>query len=310
MIKIIMCTYNGAAYIEEQLESIKDNSIKGWELYISDDHSTDCTLKIVREFQSKISQPIHIIDNNERQGAALNFLNMARYVGNTMSEDEYIMFCDQDDVWDRDKIEVTCKEMDRLVHEYGKNIPLLVCSDVRVVSEKLELISSSFHRMNHYNINKMDFSHLMMENKVQGCTTMINKALVDMMDQLPVNVIMHDGWCGFIASVFGKISYIDKTTMMYRQHTNNFSGSVDFWDDIKGKLGKLSEQKQIVFHTTGQIGEFIEIYKKKLDAYSLTMAEAFATLEKQGFWMKRYNIIKYRMWKSGVLRNIGLMLLI
>lgn len=311
MIKIVMCTYNGAEYIKEQLESINNSTVKEWELYVFDDHSTDNTLDLVREFKSKQEQQIHILYNNAEHGVASNFLNAASFVGKTMTQDDYLMFCDQDDIWDKDKIEVTLKEMSNLVQKYGKGIPLLVCGDVRVVNEKLELISSSFHKMNHYNIKTMDFPHLMMENKVQGCTTMINKTLVDMMVQLPKHARMHDGWCGFIASVFGKISYIDKTTMMYRQHSKNVSGSLDFWDDIRGKFGNLSKQKHIVFATTQQVREFIEIYKDRgLDSLALAQAQAFATLEEQGFWKRRYNIIKYHMWKSGILRNIGLMLLI
>lgn len=311
MVKIVMCTYNGAEYIEEQLKSINNNSLTDWELFIADDNSTDDTLSIVRKFKSKQEQPVHIVSNNKRMGVALNFLNMACQVGREMAEEDYLMFCDQDDVWDDDKIEITCREMERLTQCYGSKIPLLVCGDVRVVNENLELIASSFHRMNHYNIKKLDLPHLMMENKIQGCTTMINKTLIDMMVQLPRKVCMHDGWCGFIAAVFGRISYLDKTTMMYRQHNKNISGSVCFWDDVKSKFGKLSQQKQIVFNTTPQIREFIDIYKDRgIDPYTLLMAEAFASLEEQGFWMKRYNIIRFGMWKSGVLRNLGLMLLI
>lgn len=311
MIKIIMGTYNGAKYIRDQLDSIRNNSIVNWELYISDDHSTDATLDIVEEFAKEQKQKVHIFINDAEHGVASNFLHATYKVGCSMSEDDYIMFCDQDDIWDNDKIEVTYSEMISLTEKYGCKTPLLVCSDVRVVNERLELIADSFHRMNHYNIKTMDFSHLLMENKVQGCTTMINKALVDQMQYIPRNAYMHDGWCGFIAAVFGKISYIDRPTMLYRQHANNVAGSIDLWQDVKGKLGCLSRQKEIVFRTKGQVKEFIEIYGKNgLDSINYAKAEAFATLEEQNFFWRRYSIIRYGLWKSGVLRNLGLMVLI
>lgn len=310
MIYIIMCTYNGEKYIEEQLDSIANNSISDWMLFVKDDCSTDSTLEKVRIFEQRFPERVRIIKNPKQQGAAFNFLSMTYEIGKLISDDDFVMLCDQDDVWNVNKIEITLQKMREVTTEYGNSIPLLVCSDVEVVDENLKVIAKSFKDMNHYNAKKIDFSHLMMENKVQGCTTMINKAFISKLKQLPKHVCMHDGWMGLIASAMGKIAYIEQTTMRYRQHSKNVMGSTDFWQDVKQKFSCLSEQKEIVFSSSQQVKEFLLIYEKELDQYCLHAAKACATLEEQNFFMKRFHIIKYHMWKSGILRNIGLMLLI
>lgn len=310
MIYIIMCTYNGEKYISEQLESIKENTMKDWELYIIDDQSTDNTLQIVKTFKNRYSNKVHIEINEERRGSVQNFLKAIWKVGRQMTDNDFLMLCDQDDVWNTDKIRKTLDGMYELIYNYGNSIPLLVCTDVTVVDAKMNIINESFRKMNHYGIKKLDFSHLMMENKVQGCTTMMNKCMALMVHRLPTKATMHDGWLALIAAGFGRIKYIDRPTMRYRQHDNNVQGSIEFKEDVKKKFFNLGRQRQIVMDTTSQIKEFLEIYEDEISDSIKEMAKAFATLPQQNFIQKRYNIIKYHMWKSGILRNIGLIVLI
>ena len=98
--------------------------------------------------------------------------------------------------------------------------------------------------------------------------------------------------------------------MKYRQHADNVKGSVEYKADVKSKFSNLGAQRQIVMNTTGQIAEFLELYGQNLPQKIQKAAKAFATLPQQNFFLRRYNIIKYHMWKSGALRNIGLMVLI
>lgn len=227
-----------------------------------------------------------------------------------MKDNDFIMLCDQDDIWNPNKIQKTKNGMNELISVYGNNMPLLVCTDVTVVDDRMNTINDSFRRMNHYSIKRLDFSHLIMENKVQGCTTMINKSMALMLSRMPDRVVMHDGWMAFVASAFGKIKYIDEPTMKYRQHGSNVQGSLGYKEDLKSKFANLGGQRQIVMNTTGQIAEFIEIYGQKLPQSILAAAKAFATLRQQNFFVRRYHLIKYHMWKSGILRNIGLLVLI
>ena len=310
MIYIIMCTYNGEKYIDDQLESIERNTVCDWNLYIIDDLSSDSTVCKAERFREKNSLRVKIKVNRRRMGAVHNFLNAIWEVGQHMTNEDVIMLCDQDDVWYSDKIKKTMDSMAQLRDIYGNNIPLLVCTDVSVVNESKEIINKSFRKMNNYNIQKLDLCYLMMENKVQGCTIMINKEVAVLLNEIPTKVRMHDGWLALIVSAFGRIKYIDEPTMMYRQHATNVQGSIEYKDDIKNKFSNLGKQRQIVMDTTDQIKEFIEIYGDRLSDRRKREAQAFASLSQQNFIMRRYNIIRYHMWKSGLLRNIGLMILI
>ena len=310
MIHIVMCTYNGEKYIQEQVQSIIDNSVQDWNIIVSDDQSTDNTIRIIERFQNTYYGKIHLSVNKTKKGAIDNFLSSIYTIGLRMNHDDFIMLCDQDDVWNTDKICRTLEGMKEQIEIYGNDAPLLICTDVSVVDDQMDIIHGSFRKMNHYNINNLDFSHLMMENKVQGCTVMMNKSLAVMLDRLPHHASMHDGWLALIAAAFGRIKYIDEPTMMYRQHAANVQGSVEYKDDIKNKFSNLRGQRQIVMDTTAQIREFIEIYGDRLSDKRKKEAQAFASLPQQNFVMRRYHIIRYHMWKSGVLRNIGLMILI
>ncbi|MDE7476969.1 MAG: glycosyltransferase family 2 protein [Lachnospiraceae bacterium] len=310
MVKIIMCTYNGAKYIREQLQSIADNSEDNWNIFISDDQSTDTTIKIVEEYQKKYPGKIVYKINSEKQGVIANFLNSIYEVGSQMTDQDFIMLCDQDDIWKADKIKKTLKSMKELVRIHGNSIPLLVCTDATVVDDEMNVINESFRNMNHYHIKKLDLPHLMMENKVQGCTTMVNKSMAMMLDRLPQKATMHDSWLALIAAVFGKLKYIDEPTMKYRQHNDNIQGSIEYKDDVKNKFSNLGGQRQIVMNTTPQAAEFLEMYGDKMPDQVKAVVKAFATLSQQSFFVRRYHIIKYHMWKSGILRNIGLMVLI
>ncbi len=310
MVNIIMCTYNGGKYIEEQLQSIVDNTENDWKIFVFDDQSTDNTLEIIYQFEKIYPDKITVNINNIRKGAIVNFLSSIYDIGLKMKDNDFIMLCDQDDIWNPNKIQKTKNGMNELISVYGNNMPLLVCTDVTVVDDRMNTINDSFRRMNHYSIKRLDFSHLIMENKVQGCTTMINKSMALMLSRMPDRVVMHDGWMAFVASAFGKIKYIDEPTMKYRQHGSNVQGSLGYKEDLKSKFANLGGQRQIVMNTTGQIAEFIEIYGQKLPQSILAAAKAFATLRQQNFFVRRYHLIKYHMWKSGILRNIGLLVLI
>jgi Glycosyltransferases involved in cell wall biogenesis len=310
MIYIVMCTFNGEKYIREQLQSIVDNTIENWNIIILDDQSDDNTVEIIKAYQKKYPDKIFFKVNQVKKGAIINFLNGIYEVGLHITKDDYIMLCDQDDVWNSDKIEKTMNGMNELVSAYGNHIPLLVCTDVSVVDDALNIVNGSFRRMNHYWVSKLDFPHLMMENKVQGCTTMLNKSMAEMLDKFPQRATMHDGWLALIASAFGEIKYIDEPTMKYRQHSNNVQGSIGYKNDVKNKLLNLGGQRKIVMDTTPQIKEFLEIYKDRLPEHIKRMATAFSSLPQQNFFVRRYNIIRYHMWKSGIIRNIGLMVLV
>lgn len=311
MIYIIMCTYNGEKYIKEQIDSILNNSITDWQLYISDDGSTDSTYALASKYAKDCPQKIILSTHIGTADPSMHFLEKIRDISMIMHDDDYIMLCDQDDIWYKNKIELTLKHMSNQIVRYGNRIPLLVCTDVEVVNEKKEQLSESFRRMIHYSIKKLDAAHLLMEHKAQGCTIMINKVLADKVRELPVVETKHDMWLEMLAVTMGKVDYVDEPTMAYRRHAEQYTaGEMRFWKMVLEQLKHMKDQKYMVYGLAPQTQEFMRIYGGELEYNCKELMEKFATLEQQGFWQKRFNIIKYHMWKTGVIRNIGMMILL
>src|SRR5205085_8699781 len=104
LITILLATYNGEKYIDEQLQSLLNQTYTNWHLIIRDDNSTDGTPAILASYQQQYPEKITIMPNKGANlGSVLNFNALLTFAHNA----HYIMFCDQDDQWLPDKIEVT-----------------------------------------------------------------------------------------------------------------------------------------------------------------------------------------------------------
>ena len=124
-IAILMATYNGEKYLGEQIDSLLAQTYKDWHLYIHDDGSTDNTNAILQEYAQKHSN-IHVLEYESQRGAMRNFLSLLQRV-----EADYYMFCDQDDVWLKEKVELSFEEMKRQEAAcQGK--PIIVYTDLYV----------------------------------------------------------------------------------------------------------------------------------------------------------------------------------
>lgn len=126
---ILMATYNGAEYIRTQIDSIIGQTFQNWTLIIRDDGSTDSTIGIIDEYISRDAR-IHLqINQTGKRGAHQNFWELVQ----TAKEDrlfDYYFFCDQDDVWEADKIEV----MIRYETEHAQaQHPTLTYSDMSII---------------------------------------------------------------------------------------------------------------------------------------------------------------------------------
>ena len=101
MISVVMATFNGGKYLQEQLKSILEQSLEPDEIIICDDCSTDNTADVIRSMKKMSKIPIHFWNNKEHLGYGQNF----RQAINRASGD-IIFLCDQDDVWVKNKIEL------------------------------------------------------------------------------------------------------------------------------------------------------------------------------------------------------------
>ncbi len=210
-VDIVMATYNGAKYIKPQILSILAQTHSEWKLIIHDDGSSDKTVVIIKELQ-KLDDRITLIEDEEKFGnPGTNFLHTLKFV-----TAPFIMFCDQDDIWFESKIEL---HLNRI---RDKKIPYAVYSNGYTYNGKT-ITSQNF--INFHRTNLRD--SLFLNGGIHGCCVMFNKALLDIFNNnLPPYVFMHDHFITIAAVTFGKMEYIDKALMLYRQHDRNVTGNV------------------------------------------------------------------------------------
>jgi glycosyltransferase involved in cell wall biosynthesis len=302
-IGIIMATYNGEKYLREQIESILSNTYTEWHLSIYDDGSIDQTFSIIKEYEEKYPGKITGYKNKENLGVKHNFLNAIK-----KEEYDYIMFCDQDDVWLSDKIEITYQKM---LDVENKNpfIPITIFTDATLVDEKLNVLYDSYFRTSNLDVKKVDLSHILMENKLIGCTVMINKEVIQQL-KIPTSPRMHDWWIAIITSSFGKIEFLDRPTILYRQHAANVIGGQDKISYIKNRISTLKKQKEVLKLTQDQAMQFYDLYKDQLSDKNRYLIKQFAELNKRNWFMRRYIILKDGYLKTGMVRNIGVLFII
>lgn len=220
-IAILLATYNGEKFLKEQLDSLVNQTNTDFTCYIHDDGSKDKTVDVINKYCKEFPYIFRKLDYvNQNKSAKDNFLSMLKIVN-----EEYIMFCDQDDLWIKDKVSVTYNKMCEI--EKDRNIPTCIFTDMKVVNENLKLISESYLKMMNKNPKKLDFKSILLNNVVAGCTSMINRSAADLCNNYSneKNILMHDWWFALITSLCGKICYLDEKTILYRQHDNNVVGA-------------------------------------------------------------------------------------
>ncbi len=220
-IDILLATYNGQAYLREQIDSILAQSNQDWQLLIRDDVSDDNTLSIIKDYVAKYSDKVKLIeDNSGHLGASLNF---QRLLENSIAE--YIMFSDQDDVWLPNKIEVTLNLM-KTTEKECPNKPILVHTDSRVVDSQLKTIAKSTWRYQRTPPEAgNDLNKVMLQNVATGCTIMINRKAKEVSLPIPKEAVMHDWWIVINVATHGKIAHVPDQLVLYRQHSNNAVGA-------------------------------------------------------------------------------------
>lgn len=307
MIDILMATYNGEKYLQHQLDSILHQSNQDWRLIIRDDCSTDNTVELIKEYQLLRPEQIQLIQAEQPSGSAQNnFFQLLQY-----STANYVMFADQDDVWLRQKVEATLDEMGQMEQQYGKDIPLLVHTDLAVVDENLRVLNHSLFDMHNMDYRRNKLNNILVQNIVTGCTVMVNRSLLNMITKTPEYAVMHDMWFALIAAAFGKIGFIDKTTMLYRQHGRNVKGARNM-KTISYTLKKMRQMNEIhagLVNQYRQAEEFLKLYDVSLSKEQKVILKDYASLKNSDVFRKTRVLTRHDLYKKGFIRKAGQILL-
>lgn len=309
---ICMATYNGEKYLSEQLDSILNQNNKNWKLFVRDDGSTDDTLKILNRYKEAFpTQIILIKEGNSTGSAESNFLKILEYLKNESFS--YYMFSDQDDFWHDDKIDVMLNKITAMEQQRDDSTPLLVHSDLRVVDEKLFVLSNSFIKYRALNPQIVDLNRLLIQNNITGCTMIWNKSLYDMLDFDNTKYIaMHDWWLTLVASAFGSIGYLDQSTIDYRQHGNNVVGAtnVNSIAFIINRLLKTNRVKQTLNLSFNQAEAFLNVYGDILPSEEKKIVEKFVMIKDLNKFNKIIKIVNGKYYKQGLIQKLGQLLFI
>lgn len=305
LVEILLATFRGAKKLEEQIDSLFVQTYSNWKIIVRDDESDDCSKRIVETFAAENPEKIRFVqDSLGRLGPAGNFSSLL-----SRSSAEYVMLCDQDDVWLPEKIALTLEKMFEVEHVDGKNVPVLIHSDLKVIGADSDVVSESLWK--HQNIhprNREILNHLLVQNVVTGCTVMINKALRDVALPVPDAAVMHDWWLALVAAAFGKIAHVDQPTMLYRQHDANEVGA-KCWGlpfILKNIFGNHSQVREGIINAQKQSRAFLEKYQDKLSEDKRRAVECYAYIDQRPYLQKVYFLMRYRLFKAGLIRNLGL----
>ena len=241
---IVLASYNGATYIEDQIRSIQNQTIDAWKLYVRDDGSRDATVEVVAKLAAGDDRIILLQDQLGNLGPVGNFSELMRVALERGAD--YVAFADQDDIWLPEKLQVLLSEMQRQEEVCGQGDLLLVHSDLEVVNASLQTIHPSFIRLISVHPQEVDLGVLLCQNVVTGCACMVNRELMNLALPIPQGVLMHDWWLAQLAAACGHIAYIDQALIKYRQHGENVVGAESYLKRVfKFSIMRSRQQKHI-----------------------------------------------------------------
>ena len=277
-------------------------------LRIRDDRSSDSTFAIASEYARKYPGKVFAEQNLENSGGAKrNFMKMM-----IDYKDEYVMLCDQDDVWLPDKIEKSLEKMKEMERKYGKQTPILVHTDLKVVDENLDIISQSYKKMANSSYKKNALNNVVTMNIVTGSTALYNRALADEIMVEPDFYVIHDWWLALTAAALGKMGAIYEPTALYRQHGDNDIGakkvlSPGYIVYVLTHLDKMSEK---VNDSYKQAGSFLSYYKNRLTGDEKKLLEAYSKIPEMSRFGRLRTVMKHKTFMHSFSRKAARMILL
>ena len=221
-VTVIISTFNGSAYLQQQLDSLYAQTHPNIRIMVRDDGSSDTTRRILESEQSQ--ERLELLTGHDNLGPSRSFFELLRKAAATKTD--FIAFCDQDDVWLPEKLSQAVTDLSAVRNERAA----MYCSKLEIVDADLVHIGFTFVP------KKLGFGNALVENVCTGCTIVLNRKAIDLICQnLPTRALAHDWWCYLVLSCFGEIIFDQDAHIKYRQHGNNVVGVP------KGNLDRLKK---------------------------------------------------------------------
>ena len=210
-VTVLLSTYNGSKFLQQQLNSLYEQTYPDIRILVRDDGSSDSTRGILDSEQSK--GLLEILEGHNNLGPALSFFELLRSAASTGTE--YVAFCDQDDVWHPEKIAHAVSALSGVT---GSG-PAMYCSRSEIVDDHLKHIGYTELP------GEIGFGNALVEDAATGCTIVLNQEAIKLVgEHLPGKVLMHDWWCYLVLTCFGEVIFSVSPDIKYRQHGCNTVG--------------------------------------------------------------------------------------
>ncbi|WP_246475084.1 glycosyltransferase family 2 protein [Pseudomonas folii] len=294
MVGILLCTYNGETYLKGQIESFIAQSYEHWQLFVSDDGSTDGTGKILQDYQALLGENMFVF-NGPKEGFAQNFMSLIR---NKTINCDYYAFSDQDDIWLPDKLE---RSLAALANN-EQNAPSLYCSRTQHIDSEgnLTSVSPSF-------IKPPSFSNALVQSLAGANTMLINESARKLLARtdLQATVIAHD-WLAYliVSGCGGLIVFDQEPTLLYRQHGANIIGAntgiqnrIRRVRDMLGGMSKYWNEKNLLI---------LREYTSELTPHNRLLLGYFEQLRKSNLWTRLFLVKKARLYRQTLAGTISL----
>ena len=278
MITVLLAAYNGERFLPAQLDSLSAQTETDFQVLFQDDGSADRTPEILAEAARRDPRFVPAQEQGRHLGAVGNFLSLLR-----QAEGDLIMFCDQDDVWEPDKIQTLARAMRDAAADAGE-IPLMVHSDAVIIDENGQVTEPSFFRLQGWDPGAVTLNRLLVQNNATGCMMMLNRPLADLVVRHgdPEKMFMHDWFIALTAAAFGRIVFVDRPLTRYRQHGENAVGASRATLIERGRkaLREGDRARDRIALTYSHTRAFREAYGDALPGEAADLADRYLATEK------------------------------
>ena len=277
---ILLTAYNGAERLPDLLDSLLGQTDPDFSVLMQDDGSTDGTLSLLRDLSGRDPRFSFGKEQGRHLGAAGNFCSLIRQCEGAGR----VMLCDQDDIWEPEKVARLKAAMDALEAEYGAATPLLVHSDCSLISDDGTPIGPSFFRHQGWDSKAVTLPPLLVQNNVTGCTLIMNEPLRALIAShaKAKDLFMHDWFIALTAASFGHIAFVDEPLTRYRQHGDNTIGA-STQSLVRRGLAAFKnrrESKRRIKLTYTHTKVFRKLYEGELPPEALAIVDAYLATER------------------------------
>ncbi len=275
-VAILMCTYNGALYLQEQLDSIQAQDYQSWKLYVSDDGSTDQTLPILKSYQALWGKDkLHIL-KGPCKGFQKNFISL---ITSKKIHADFYMLCDQDDVWLPKKITVAISYL----QSQDPSRPQLYCGRTSYVNKKLKFIEHS-----ELFLRPTSFHNAIVQSIAGGNTMAYNNALKKIpMGFKDIRIVAHDWWLYILCELSGGKTYFDQESQtLYRQHERSLIGANTSW---------LAKARRLYMLLAGKFIDYNDCHYEAFNTIPLKIASPTHINLIDRFFTDRHKDLKTRL---------------